>query len=383
MTENKLNMVDFARDLARRGLREDALLILELLPEPTLIETRDLRARLLAQVGRYAEAEDIWQQIQAECPDHQGAKEGLAVVANLRRNPLRRFRVALALNFCRVGGICLALLVVLLLALGAFLARHSLAGLAKGQRELAGQLAERGLAVDEALAKLRQDSTDLAKLQLRNGDAIAELKTELDTTRKGLTGALGTSRKETADAIAELKEQTAAMQGETGKLAAGIKVETEKLAAAQQAAGKRLAEQTATLAKQQEATNAALAKIAEASAGSTSELAKSLAGLAAELTKLKATLDAVAKAGTAQNTALAETRTQLLAETEALGKRLETLVAADPTQRLADLTAQYLQLRASLNSQTKRTEELTAQIKTLGENMAAPPQAAPAPPSGN
>ncbi|MDX9980224.1 MAG: hypothetical protein RBU25_09400 [Lentisphaeria bacterium] len=383
MSENKLNMVDFARDLARRGLREDALLILELLPEPAAIETRDLRARLLAQVGRYAEAEDIWQQIQTECPDHQGAWEGLAVVASLRRNPVRRFRVALALNFCRVAGTCLALVAVLLLALGVFLARQSLAGLAKGQRELAGQIAERKAAVDEALVRLRQDATELAKLQLRNGDTLAELKTELETTRKGLTGTLAASRKETAAAIAELKEQAAAIQGETGKLAAGLKAETDKLAAAQQAAGKRLAEQTTTLAKQQEATNAALAKIADASAGSTSELAKSLAGLSAELTKLKATLDAVAKAGTARDTALTETRTQLLAETEALGKRLETLVAADPTQRLADLTAQYLQLRASLNTQTKRTEELTAQLKTLTESMAAPAQAPPSPAGGN
>lgn len=374
MSESKLSMVDFARDLARRGLREDALLILELLPEPAAIETRDLRARLLAQVGRYAEAEDIWQQIQAECPDHQGAREGLAVVASLRRNPVRRFRVALALNFCRVAGICLSLLAVLLLALGIFLARQSLGGLAKGQRELAGQIAERKTAVDEALAKLRQDSTELAKLQLRNGDALAEIKTELDTTRKGLAGTLATTRKETAAAIAELKEQATAIQADTGKLAAGLKAETEKLAAAQQAAAKRLAEQTAALASQQEATNAALAKIADASAGSTSELAKTLAGQAAELTKLKATLDAVAKAGTARDTALA----QLLAETESQGKRLDTLVAADPNQRLADLTAQYLQLRASLNNQTKRTEELTAQIKTLTDSMAAP-----APAGGN
>lgn len=374
MSENKLNMVDFARDLARRGLREDALLILELLPEPAAIETRDMRARLLAQVGRYAEAEDIWQQIQAECPDHQGAREGLAVVASLRRNPVRRFRVALALNFCRVAGTCLALFAVLLLALGVCLARQSLAGLARGQRELAGQIAERKTAVDEALAKLRQDSTELAKLQLRNGDALAEIKTELDTTRKGLAGTLATTRKETAAAIAELKEQATAIQADTGKLAAGLKAETEKLAAAQQAAAKRLAEQTAALASQQEATNAALAKIADASAGSTSELAKTLAGQAAELTKLKATLDAVAKAGTARDTALA----QLLAETESQGKRLDTLVAADPTQRLADLTAQYLQLRASLNTQAKRTEELTAQIKTLTDSMAAP-----APAGGN
>lgn len=359
MMESRLNMVDFARNLARRGLREDALLILELLPDPSAIETLDLRARLLAQLGRYAEAEDCWQQVQTQSPDHLGASEGLATVAVLRRSPLRRLRVALALRFCRVAGTILALLLVVALVLGAELVRRQFAGLRQSQESLVSHLTDREAAVDILLGKLRQDAADLANLQLRTGDALTAIKADQDAMRKEVGAGLGKS--------------TATVQKE----AAAMKAETDKLRSAQDTAFKAASEQIAALAKQQQATSTGVAKLAETSGSSGAALGKTIGGLTAELTTLKATLAEVGKGTSAQSAALAETKTQLLAQTEALAKQLATVVAADPTQRLADLSAQYLQLRASLSTQTKRTEELTAQLKGLGEQIAALKQAAP------
>lgn len=362
MSDAPLGMVDVARDLARRGLRGDALLILNMLPGPGSVEVRDLRARLLAQLGRYAEAEDVWRNVEAECPEHQGAREGLLAVAGLRRNPIRRFRVALALHLDRVVGIGLALLLVLLVAGGAVLLHRRLAALAEGQRTLAEQAAEREEAVAEVLGQIRRDSTDLARLQLRTGEGIDEAKAALE----GLAAALAANRTETAAALAEIKAETASAKAAAGAVGDRIKAETDKLAAAQQSAAKRLADQAAAVAKQQEATAAALAEVAAAATGGTGELGRSLAGLGAELAKLKTDL-----AG--QNAVLEETRKRLLAETESLGKQLDTLVAADPSKRLADLGAQYLQLRASLNAQAKQSEELAGQLHSLNRQLAAPP----------
>jgi len=369
MMESRLNMVDFARNLARRGLREDALLILELLPDPPTIETLDLRARLLVQLGRYAEAEDCWQQVQAQSPDHAGASEGLATVADLRRSPLRRLRVALALRFCRVAGTCLALLLIVAFALGAELIRRQFSGLRQSQETLSSRLADREGAVDVVLGKLRQDAADLANLQLRTGDALAAIKADQDAMRKEVTTGLGKS--------------TATMQKEIAAIKAGTKAEADQLRSAQDAAFQAASEQIAALAKQQQTTSTGVAKLAETSGSSGAALGKTISGLTGELTKLKATLAEVGKSNGAQSAAIAETKTQLLAQTEALAKQLATVVAADPTQRLADLSAQYLQLRASLSTQTKRTEELTAQLKGLGEKIAAlgqaPAPAAPVP----
>ena len=366
MMESRLNMVDFARNLARRGLREDALLILGLLPDPPTIETLDLRARLLAQLGRYAEAEDCWQQVQAQSPDHLGASEGLAAVAGLRRSPLRRLRVALALRFCRVVGTCLALLLVLALALGAALAWRRLDGLRRNQQDLASHLVERDAAVDTLLGKLRQDAADLANLQLRTGDALTAIKGDQDAMRK--------------EVIAGLGQSAATMQKEV----AAVKAETGKLRTAQEAAFKAASEQLATLVKQQQATSTGVAKLAETSGSSGAALGKTIGGLTAELATLKTALAEIGTSNEAQSAALADTRTQVLARTEALAKQLAAVAAADPTQRLADLSAQHLQLRASLSTQTKRTEELTAQLKSLGEQIAAlgqtpAPVPAPAP----
>jgi tetratricopeptide (TPR) repeat protein len=173
-------MVDFARSLARRGLREDALLILDLLPAGSSTETADLRARILTQLGRYAEAEDVWQQVLAECPDHPGATEGLAAVATLRKKPLARFRVACALRFRRVATVCVVLLLVGLALVSAGLLWHRLYSLGQNQHALLDAQTARNADVDKKLATVRQDAADLANLQLNLRDSVVELKGVVD-----------------------------------------------------------------------------------------------------------------------------------------------------------------------------------------------------------
>jgi len=376
MSDNRLNMVDLARDLARRGLREDALLILDLLPAPDTIETLDLRARILVQLGRYTEAEDNWHQVQSQCPDHVGASDGLAAAAGLRRSPLRRLRVALALRFCRVAGTFLALLLVLLLVVGSEWLRRRIGGLAQGQQTLANALVDNEKEVNSVLAKLRQDAADLANLQLRIGDALAALKTDQETMRQEVVGKIGVIRKELGTALGQT---TTTLQKDVAAVKAGTKADVEKLRETQDAALKGLGDQIAALVKQQQSVNGAVAKLSTASGESGAALDKSLADLKSELATSKKALAEIGKSGAAQATAMAETKAQLVAKVEALGKQLEALVAADPTQRLADLSAQYLQLRSSLNTQGKRTEELTTQLKSLGEQIASLGQTAPEP----
>lgn len=376
MSDNRLNMVDFARDLARRGLREDALLILDLLPAPDTVETLDLRARILVQLGRYTEAEDNWQQVQAQCPEHVGASEGLAAAAGLRRSPLRRLRVALALRFCRVASTALVVLLVLLLVVGSEWLRRRLNGLSQGQENLVTALAENEKEVNSVLVKLRQDAADLASLQLRTGDALSALKTDQDAMRQEVAGKIEATRKELAAAVGQT---TTTLQKDVTAIKAGTKAEMEKQRGAQETALKGLGDLLATLEKQQQSANASVAKLATASGESEAALAKSLADLKNELATTKKALAEIGKNGTAQAASMAETKAQLVGKIDALAKQLEAVIAADPTQRLADLSAQYLQLRSSLNTQGKRTEELTAQLKSLGEQLAAPGQGAAQP----
>jgi hypothetical protein len=363
-------MVDFARSLARRGLREDALLILDLLPAGDSVETLDLKARILTQLGRYAEAEDAWQKVIAESPDHQGAAEGLAAVAVLRRKPLARFRVACALRFRRVATVFLVLLLVLLAVTSAGLLWQRLHSLGHNQQALLDVQEARSAEVDKRLAAVRQDAADLANLQLNLRDSLGELKDSMAKIQAQIKAGNEASADTRKELLARVSQSAAALKREVGKLEAATKTQVDQLKSAQAATAKSLQTQTASLLQQQKGTTASLAKLAELSGTSGDALDKSLAGLRKELTALKPTVAALAEANGKQAAALATTRTELADRLAALDKQVGRLLAADPNEKLGELSGQYLQLRAGLNTQKKQTEALLGRLKELSGQLA-------------
>jgi septal ring factor EnvC (AmiA/AmiB activator) len=360
-------MVDFARSLARRGLREDALLILDLLPSEETNETLDLRARILTQLGRYAEAEDTWQKVIAACPDHQGATAGLAAVANLRKKPLARFRVACALRFKSVASVCIVLLLVALAMTSAGLLWHRLHTLGKGQETLLAQRETRNEEVDKQLAAVRQDAADLTNLQLNLRDSLKEVKTAVESLQDNMTKADAATRKQL---VTKVSQAAAALKKDITDGDAQTRGQVAKVKAAQDALAKALGEQTGTFAKEQKAVAASLAKLTEVSGSSGESLGKSLAALKKDLDALKQSLAAASEADGKQTAALAETKALLAGKLATLDKQLGTLLAADPSKKISELSAQYLQLRASLSAQKKQTDSLIAQIKGLSEEAA-------------
>jgi tetratricopeptide (TPR) repeat protein len=370
--EDRLSMMDFARSLARRGLRDDALLILRMLSERDSVEVLDLEARILTQLGRYAEAEDAWQEVLAKSPEHQGATDGLATIANLRRSPLARLRVACVL---RCGRMFAALLVVLVLGLalwGALSLRGRLEYLGSGQRALAERQKTDREEQDAILAQLRQDASDLANLQLRTTDAVNGVGKAVEKMNADLATQTKASSQAQKDVLARISQVTTTLKPEID----AVKAETVAMKKSQAGSDAATAKQLAALLKEQKADGQALKRLEEASGTSGEALAKSLADLRKQLDSTKAGLATLAESRTAQLTALEEARAQLSNQLDAVAKRVDALVAADPGKKISDLSAQYLQLRATLNAQKKQTEELAVQTKALADLLTAPSGAA-------
>jgi type VI secretion system protein ImpK len=88
-----------AAQLARLGRYDEAEGILARLDGYSELqaECMDLRARMLAQQGRYVEAEACWLQALKLSPDNQAFQRGLAAIAEERRYPFwLRIAVAVA-----------------------------------------------------------------------------------------------------------------------------------------------------------------------------------------------------------------------------------------------------------------------------------------------
>jgi len=78
-----------AARLARRGRYDAAVAMLAPLPadSPLRPSILDLKAKILAQQGRYWEAEACWQEALTLAPGNQAFQQALAVIAEERRCP--------------------------------------------------------------------------------------------------------------------------------------------------------------------------------------------------------------------------------------------------------------------------------------------------------
>ena len=111
--------LELVRTLAARGRPAMALAVLELTPaEPASHrEATLLRARLLCQLGRFAEALPLWEKLESDGSTIEG-RRGLQACSRLVASPLARvlFRARLALPRTAAA---LALLLILLAIIGA------------------------------------------------------------------------------------------------------------------------------------------------------------------------------------------------------------------------------------------------------------------------
>lgn len=78
-----------ATRLGRRGQYGIAATMLEALPihSPLRPSVLDLKAKILAQQGRFLEAEACWREALALAPNHEGFRQALAAIAEERRYP--------------------------------------------------------------------------------------------------------------------------------------------------------------------------------------------------------------------------------------------------------------------------------------------------------
>ena len=105
-----------AARLARRGRYHDAEALLATLPAdgPLGPATLDLKAKILAQQGRYLEAEACWHQALKLTPDNQAFHRALVAIAEERRYPfwLRTMVAAAVAAVTSIAGVAVLIAVL-------------------------------------------------------------------------------------------------------------------------------------------------------------------------------------------------------------------------------------------------------------------------------